>query len=112
MVTAERARELLSIHGVIRPQPPDDWTGMLPLPAPVERFFQEIGPVDITIESYGNAFIALVAAPPKSCLSTSKSTLPSTKASGNSALSWSMIAATKSALFASGSFGAINQHGD
>jgi hypothetical protein len=60
MVTAERARELLSIHGVIRPQPPDDWTGMLPLPAPVERFFQEIGPVDITIESYGNAFIALV----------------------------------------------------
>jgi hypothetical protein len=56
MVEAERARELLSIHGVIRPQPPDDWTGMLPLPAPVGRFFEEIGPADITIESYGNAF--------------------------------------------------------
>jgi hypothetical protein len=56
MVAAERARELLSMHGAVRPQPPDDWTGVLSLPAPVERFFQEVGPVDITIESYGNAF--------------------------------------------------------
>lgn len=56
MVAAERARELLSIHGIVRPQPPDDWTGILPLPAPLQRFFQEVGPADITIESYGNAF--------------------------------------------------------
>jgi hypothetical protein len=56
MVVAERARELLSLHGVVRPQPPDDWMGRLPLPAPAERFFQEVGPADIAIESYGNAF--------------------------------------------------------
>src|SRR5262245_18326840 len=56
MVTAVRARELLSRHGLVQSQPPDDWTGIFPIPAPVERFYQEVGPTDITIESYGNAF--------------------------------------------------------
>jgi hypothetical protein len=41
MVTAARAKELLSVHGIVRPQPPDDWTGKFPLPTSVERFFQE-----------------------------------------------------------------------
>jgi hypothetical protein len=63
MVTAERARELLSRHGVVQPQPPDDWAGVLPLPAPIERFYREVGPADITIESYGNAvFLPRLAA--------------------------------------------------
>lgn len=56
MVTAERATEMLSRHGLVQPQPPDDWIGILPIPAPVERFYQDVGPADITIESYGNAF--------------------------------------------------------
>jgi hypothetical protein len=56
MVTAEQVRELLSNHGIVQPQPPDDWTGMFPLPTPVEEFFREVGPTDITIENYGNAF--------------------------------------------------------
>ena len=56
MVAAERARELLSMHGVIQPQPPDDWRGMFPLPTSLERFFQEVGPADITIEGYGNPY--------------------------------------------------------
>jgi hypothetical protein len=56
MVAAQRVKELLSMHGVVRPQPADDWTGRITLPGSVERFFREIGPVDITIESYGNPF--------------------------------------------------------
>ena len=56
MVTAERARELLKPHGTVRPQMPSVWKGKIPLPAPVEQFFREVGPVDITIESYGNPF--------------------------------------------------------
>jgi hypothetical protein len=56
MVTAERARELLSMRGIVKPQLPDDWTGKFPLPTSVERFFQEVGPADITIEGYGNPF--------------------------------------------------------
>ena len=44
------------MHGVVQPQPPDDWTGIFPPPTPVDRFFQEVGPSDITIESYGNPF--------------------------------------------------------
>jgi hypothetical protein len=56
MVAAERARELLSMHGIVQPQPPDDWTGIFPLPPSVERFFQQVGPADITIEDYGNPF--------------------------------------------------------
>jgi hypothetical protein len=56
MVTAEQARELLSRHGLVQSQPPDAWTGIFSIPAPVERFYQEVGPADIMIESYGNAF--------------------------------------------------------
>ena len=55
MVAAERARELLSMHGVIQPQPPDDWRGMFPLPHSLD-FFQEVGPADITIEGDGNPY--------------------------------------------------------
>jgi hypothetical protein len=63
MVAAERVKELLSMHGVVRAQPPDDWAGSFPLPTPVERFYREVGPVDITIESYGNAlFLPRLAA--------------------------------------------------
>jgi hypothetical protein len=56
MVTAEKAKALLTMHGPVRPQSPKDWKGGIDLPNPVARFFQQVGPVDITIESYGNPF--------------------------------------------------------
>src|SRR5262249_20788206 len=56
MVSAERARQLLSVHGIVRPQPASDWTGETSLPCCVERFYREVGPVDLTIETHGNPF--------------------------------------------------------
>ena len=56
MATAAQASQLLVQHGTLRPQPPTDWTGSFVLPVAVERFYQEVGPVDVFIESYGNAF--------------------------------------------------------
>ncbi len=56
MVTAERVRELLSVHGDVRSQAPEEWTGLFPLPSSIAQFFREVGPSDITIESYGNPF--------------------------------------------------------
>jgi hypothetical protein len=38
------------MHGLVQPQPPEDWTGIFSLPTPVERVFKEVGPADITIE--------------------------------------------------------------
>lgn len=56
MVTAQRARELLSLHGHVRPQPATDWSGAFDLPTCVERFYEDIGPADLIVDSYGNAF--------------------------------------------------------
>lgn len=56
MATAEQARQLLSLSGDVRPQPPEDWTGAFPLPPAVEQFYLEVGPADVFIESYGNGF--------------------------------------------------------
>ena len=56
MANAEQARQLLSQHGVLRPQPTTDWTGTFSLPETVERFYWEVGPVDVEIEGHGNPF--------------------------------------------------------
>lgn len=56
MVTAEQAKKLLALHGEVRPQPPTDWTGTFPLPAAVERFYQQVGPFNISIEEQGNPY--------------------------------------------------------
>jgi len=56
MVTAEKAKALLALHGEVRPQPPTDWVGSFPIPPAVERFYCEVGPADITIEAYGNPY--------------------------------------------------------
>jgi hypothetical protein len=56
MVTAERAKALLALHGEVRSQPPGDWKGSFPIPPPIERFYREIGPADITIKVHGNPF--------------------------------------------------------
>lgn len=56
MATAEQARLLLKPHGTVRPQLPGVWKGKIPLPAQVERFYREVGPVDLIIESGGDTF--------------------------------------------------------
>ena len=56
MVTAEITRELLSKHGKTRSQPATDWTGKIPLPPAVEKFYLDIGPSNITIEAHGNPY--------------------------------------------------------
>ena len=56
MITAERAKGLLALHGEVRPQPPSDWTGSFAIPPAVERFYGEVGPANVTIEAHGNPY--------------------------------------------------------
>jgi hypothetical protein len=56
MVTTEVAKLLLALHGEVRPQPASDWTGPFPIPSVVERFYQEVGPANVSIEAYGNPY--------------------------------------------------------
>jgi hypothetical protein len=56
MVTAEKAKGLLALHGNVRAQAPGDWTGSFPIPPAVERFYREVGPANITIEAHGNPY--------------------------------------------------------
>jgi hypothetical protein len=56
MISSERVRQLLSLHGDLQPQSPADWAGVFPLPVSLKRFYQEVGPANVTIESYGNPF--------------------------------------------------------
>jgi hypothetical protein len=56
MVTAEVAKQLLALHGDVRPQPSSDWTGAFSIPPAVERFYQEIGPCNVTIRTQGNPY--------------------------------------------------------
>jgi hypothetical protein len=56
VTTAELARQLLSLHGIVRAQQPRDWTGPFALPTTVERYYWEVGPFDVYIRAYGNPF--------------------------------------------------------
>jgi hypothetical protein len=63
VIDSGRVRELLSRHGALRPQGPEDWEGEFPLPEPLEAFYREVGPVNVTIEGYGNpCFLPSLAA--------------------------------------------------
>jgi hypothetical protein len=42
---------------VLRPQPPADWTGAYPMPSAVAEYYAELGPVDVSIENYGNPYL-------------------------------------------------------
>jgi len=48
------ARTLLAEHGEVRSQPASDWRGTFPLPSDLAKFYDVVGPVDVTIEGYGN----------------------------------------------------------
>jgi hypothetical protein len=56
MVPAELANRLLALHGEVRPQPASDWTGAFPIPPALERFYREVGPVNVTIEAHANPY--------------------------------------------------------
>jgi len=56
MVSAEKAKRMLALHGEVRPQPAADWVGSFPIPLAVEQFFWEVGPVNITIKAHGNPY--------------------------------------------------------
>ena len=47
-------RELLRVHGSVEQQDSADWKGLFPLPGALAAFYRDVGPVDITIEGYGN----------------------------------------------------------
>lgn len=56
MVTAEESKQLLTLHGEVRPQARQDWTGSFPIPRAVELFYWEVGPANITIQNHGNSY--------------------------------------------------------
>lgn len=57
MITAEKAKELLSRNGKVRPQESQDWKGIFPLPPAIEQFYLEVGPVNVKIKVPGNPYI-------------------------------------------------------
>jgi hypothetical protein len=56
MITTKECRSLLAQHGPVESQPPSDWMGDIPLPAAVERFYEEVGPMDVAVEAHGDAY--------------------------------------------------------
>lgn len=40
----------------LRSQPATDWTGELPLPAPLVEYYEEFGPMDLCLKAYGNPY--------------------------------------------------------
>jgi hypothetical protein len=51
-----RARNLLAEHGHVRSQLISDWGGSILLPVKVADYYDQVGPVDITIRGYGNPY--------------------------------------------------------
>jgi hypothetical protein len=56
MITTNECRALLAQHGPVESQPPTDWMGDIELPPAVERFYGEIGPMDVAVEAHGDAY--------------------------------------------------------
>jgi hypothetical protein len=54
VLTVERVKALLALHGEVRSQPATDWTGPFRLPVEVEHYYSDIGPWDVNIELPGN----------------------------------------------------------
>lgn len=59
MASYDTAKQILTRalpSAVLRPQPRSDWRGDFPLPDAVAEYFTEFGPVDVTIDGYGNPY--------------------------------------------------------
>jgi hypothetical protein len=54
MVSAEQAKGLLSRHGKLAAQPPEDWAGDFAPPPAVLDFYREVGPVNVRVAMGGN----------------------------------------------------------
>jgi hypothetical protein len=55
----DTAKEIFSRalpSAVLRPQASSDWRGEFLLPDPVAEYFRELGPVDVSIQGYGNPY--------------------------------------------------------
>ncbi len=55
-VTGARAKALLARHGTTKPQATRAWKGDFALPDALERFYREVGPVNVEIPGYGNPY--------------------------------------------------------
>lgn len=47
-------KNALLAHGECRPQTEEEWKGKIPLPEDIKKFYREIGPVDISIDTGAN----------------------------------------------------------
>jgi hypothetical protein len=56
LTSAAWVKEALAVHGAVAPQPASDWGGRGDLPNSVAGFYQQVGPVNITIPGYGNPY--------------------------------------------------------
>lgn len=56
VVSADTTRELLAHHGAVVSQSVADWSGPFPLPDPVREYYESVGPDNVSIPAYGNAF--------------------------------------------------------
>ncbi len=54
--SASIRQRLLALGEPCAAQPAADWQGDIALPAELERFYREVGPLDCTLESAGNPF--------------------------------------------------------
>lgn len=55
-MTPQRCRELLGRFGVVEPQAATDWMGDVLLPEPIARFYEMVGPSDVTVPSEGEPY--------------------------------------------------------
>lgn len=56
MISSNRVLQLLEPFGQLKPQRADDWNGSFELPAEVNAFYREVGPIDLDIPGYGNNY--------------------------------------------------------
>jgi len=56
-ISPDRVRELLRVHGEVRQQDASDWRGDISLPEDIATFYRDVGPVNITIQAYGNSIL-------------------------------------------------------
>jgi hypothetical protein len=56
MISLQEAKSFLSRHGTTRAQSTAEWNGPFHLPLPLRSFYEEVGPVDITVRGLGNDY--------------------------------------------------------
>lgn len=75
--SASIRQRLLALGEPCAAQSAADWQGDIALPAELERFYREVGPLDCTLESAGNPFF-----PPPACSGRGPGRLPRGRVAG------------------------------